>query len=753
MANFKCKMCGGLLNIFDNTTTTICEYCGSEQTLPNLRTPDIERLYERANHLRTANNYDKAKDIYEEILKINDDDSESYWSIVLCDYGIEYIDDPKTHKMIPTINRMQFTSIYDDDNYQQAIKYADISQKILYENEAKKINEIQKSILEISRSEEPYDVFICYKQSDEKGNPTPDSLYANQLYYELKKEGIKAFYAKLTLKDKPGRAYEPFIFSALNTSKIMVVIGTKQEYFNAVWVKNEWSRFLQQIKKGEKKTLIAAYKDMSAYNLPKEFSHLQALDMNDITFMMDLVRGISQILNKDTNKNKEKYQTSNANISQEVPLLKRIALFLEDNDWDNALNYCEKVLDINPECSQAYIYKLLIELRFQKEEMLIKSKKHLEEYANFRKALRFANEIQKQKLLGYQKAVNDILYENNKIKSSIENILSLDKIDDDKRKLKENSISKEIEMLKNSTSLLNSEINKLENYNNDIFIENSNIKNNRKIIICSVVFFIATVLFIFMAILFKVVYLIILSYMCFSMYAIISSYYLIKIKKYSIIKAIMSSFVLIILFYYVKDKNKTKTNIQNINHNLSSIEQIKEKINNNNNLIRIKTKEKEKLTYFNTINNICDLEIFNNCEKIELDNYFFFKYDHEYILASINNNDNMKEIILPENVNSNKYAIYRGFIKNSNVETVNIGNGVYYIGKFGFYGCKKLKTIEIGNYVRYIDNYAFGDCCNLMKITYGGTIKEWENIYKGSGWDSNVGLYIIHCTDGDITKS
>ena len=28
----------------------------------------------------------------------------------------------------------------------------------------------------------------------------------------------------------------------------MLVIGTKPEYFNAVWVKNEWSRYLDMMK-------------------------------------------------------------------------------------------------------------------------------------------------------------------------------------------------------------------------------------------------------------------------------------------------------------------------------------------------------------------------------------------------------------------------------------------------------------------------------------------------------------------------
>lgn len=156
---------------------------------------------------------------------------------MLCRYGIEYVEDPVSHKRVPTVNRAQFTSIFDDDNYKSAIKYADGYQKSIYEEEAKAINEIQKGILAISQKEEPFDVFICYKETDNSGRRTRDSVIANDLYHQLTKEGFKVFFSRITLEDKLGTAYEPYIFAALNSAKVMVVIGTKAEYFNAVWVK------------------------------------------------------------------------------------------------------------------------------------------------------------------------------------------------------------------------------------------------------------------------------------------------------------------------------------------------------------------------------------------------------------------------------------------------------------------------------------------------------------------------------------
>ena len=406
MACFQCKMCGGTLQVQPGDKVAVCSYCGNPQTLPRLTSDNITALYERAGHFRRNNEFDKAADIYEQILQQDTTDAEAYWSLVLCSYGVEYVEDARTHQRKITINRVQYTSVFDDENYAAALRYADVVQRDIYQKEAETINNIQKHYLQISAQEAPFDVFICYKESDDTGKRTPDSVLAQDLYYELTELGYKVFFARITLEDKLGTAYEPYIFAALNSAKVMVVLGTKPEYFNAVWVRNEWSRFLALIKNGAKKMLVPAYRDMDPYDLPPEFSHLQAQNMSKLGFMQDLVRGIRKIVGGAVSEVDHIPAAPAAN-SAVAPLLKRIELFLSDGMYREADEYCEKVLDMDPENGQVYVSKLLAQLRISSVEDLQYQKEPFDSHSAYRNALRFADAQTAEKLIHYNKLVQD----------------------------------------------------------------------------------------------------------------------------------------------------------------------------------------------------------------------------------------------------------------------------------------------------------------------------------------------------------
>ena len=391
MSLFKCKMCGAGLEIDEGSTVVKCEYCGTKQTLPRLTDSRIENLYDRANHFRRTNDYDKALNIYEQILSEDNGDSEAHWSIVLCKYGIEYVEDPTTHNRIPTVNRAQYTSIFADEDYKSAIRYATPEQRGVYESEAKAIDDIQKGILELSKREAPFDVFICYKETDVNGRRTVDSVLATDLYNELTREGYRVFFSRITLEDKIGQEYEPYIFAALNSASVMVLIGTKTEYFNSVWVKNEWSRYLSLIKNGAKKTLIPAYKDIDPYDLPDELSHLQAQDMSRLGFMQDLVHAIKKQITSSGEAVKNSIPQSKENNANVESTIDYVFILIEDGNTQKAINILNSLMRTSPKHPMIYVARLLIELGLKRQEELASFSGDLEGSANFQRAVRFAD--------------------------------------------------------------------------------------------------------------------------------------------------------------------------------------------------------------------------------------------------------------------------------------------------------------------------------------------------------------------------
>ncbi|HJH79484.1 MAG TPA: DUF6273 domain-containing protein [Clostridiales bacterium] len=405
----KCKMCGGDIDFIPGATYGTCEYCGSTSTIPQAEDENKLNRYNRANHFRRQCEFDKAVAAYEKILEQDDTDAEAHWGAVISRFGIEYVEDPATHQRIPTCHRVQVASILTDEDYLAAVENApDEESRRIYQEEAARIAEIQKGILAISANEKPYDVFICYKETDENGQRTRDSQWAQDVYYGLTEQGLKVFFSRITLEDKLGQQYEPYIFAALNSAKVMVVIGTRPEYFNAVWVKNEWSRYLSLMKHDHKRLLIPCYRDMDPYDLPEELSMLQSQDMSKIGFMQDLLRGIQKVMQQPTSAPqgvRVETATAETNAPGVTSLLKRAALFLEDGDTASAREYYDRVLDIDPECAEAYMGKVCAETGCRKESDLGALNYCVDMRGDWQKAVRFASAAQKQTYTGYMASV------------------------------------------------------------------------------------------------------------------------------------------------------------------------------------------------------------------------------------------------------------------------------------------------------------------------------------------------------------
>jgi hypothetical protein len=341
--------------------------------------------------------------LYEQLIAEFPEEAEAYWGLCLCNWGIEYVDDPATGEKKPTCHRASFESLMKDENYLLAMEYADLTAQRVYRREAQEIDRLNDAILSVSRNEKPYDVFICYKEkTDENGMRTHDSVLAQDIYDALTANGLKVFFSRISLEDKLGRQYEPYIFAALNSAKVMLAIGTKYEYFQAAWVKNEWSRFLRLAAKDRSKVLIPCFCDMDPYDLPDEFKGLQAQDLGKLGAVQDLVRGVEKLLAKDAPKDGDVQQAavSNPAAATVQSLLKRAFMFLEDGEWGSANEYAEKVLDIDPENSEAYLAKAMSDLK-KRSRSSMNDASGIALNANIQKALRFGSGSLKNEINGY----------------------------------------------------------------------------------------------------------------------------------------------------------------------------------------------------------------------------------------------------------------------------------------------------------------------------------------------------------------
>ena len=352
MGLFKCKMCGGTLQTEDNRYVVTCDYCGITQTIYSFDNEKKVTLFKRANALRFKCEFDKASSIYETIITDFPNEAEAYWGLLLCKYGIEYVDDPKTGNKIPTCHRTEFFSILDDADYKKVIKYSDVVAREVYEQEAKNIDKLQKDILTESYKTNPFDVFICYKETTDDGLRTEDSVLAESIYNELTSKGYLVFFSKITLESKLGREYEPIIFAALHSSKVMVHVTTNSDNSDSVWVRNEWSRFLKLISSGQDKVLIPVYKGITPYELPNELQNLQGQDFTKIGAMQDLIRGIEKICG--TEKTKEDKITISKNDLYKKHL-EQGKIYLSNELWGEATDEFKNASKLNDHPGEAIL--------------------------------------------------------------------------------------------------------------------------------------------------------------------------------------------------------------------------------------------------------------------------------------------------------------------------------------------------------------------------------------------------------------
>ena len=157
------------------------------------------------------------------------------------------------------------------------------------------------------------------------------------------------------------------------------------------------------------------------YDNPKYKELIDSLQSNSTDRLEKLYAGdfsnISVSSNNEIEDSISDVKTKNHNVAQRRSiavtnsntnaLLKRAFLFLEDGDWDAADEYCETVLDMDPECAEAYLGKLMAEYHAFKPVDLQDCEQPFDNQNNYQKAIRFGDETLRNALTGYIAYINE----------------------------------------------------------------------------------------------------------------------------------------------------------------------------------------------------------------------------------------------------------------------------------------------------------------------------------------------------------
>ncbi len=393
-----CKTCGGPVNRVGNYY--VCEYCRNKWEIDSGN--DVHAV-ERANAwaaLRDGD-FEKAAELFENIIVKEAKNHEAYWGRALALAGIVYVTDMNENKKVPTCNNITEDSFISNKDVQKAISLAPADIADGYKSQAEYIEKVRTEWLEKASKEPAYDVFISFKDSDRENGieRTQDSIDAQDLYNVLVAEGYKVFFSRISLRDKISEQYEPYIYNAIKTAKVMIVFGEKAEYFSSVWIKNEWSRFKTRIEKGEKhkNSLVVVYKNMNPGDLPVVLKSRQCLNASDMTFLSDLTRHIKRVVEESKrNVHLEKIEITGGQISKKATKIENETLqtreigagaiaetsVSEKKQFELVLDYCEMddfniakdliedVLFNNPNFAEAIWQSLLIKFNAKSDKEL-----------------------------------------------------------------------------------------------------------------------------------------------------------------------------------------------------------------------------------------------------------------------------------------------------------------------------------------------------------------------------------------------
>ncbi|MBE6584880.1 MAG: hypothetical protein E7649_07930, partial [Ruminococcaceae bacterium] len=453
----RCQECGGELHITESNLW-VCNYCGNvyeehvaEQNTKNMRAMFDEAKQEIVCNLR-RNLYDAVNAEYISTIDVKsccleikkylpDDFAANFYEIAVSNNVkrltkyIRHIDVQKNYCEIDSIIRFLTKSLQTEyllelnNLVERAYKARDLS---LFEKYSTQISkEAEKVVNGVYEVKMPREVFVAYSSKDMEK--------VSELVEVLEEQGLNCFVAARNLRHGKGSVenYDSLLKEAMDHCRSFVFVSSansrsfncdalikelpyvqQKDVENApAEYKNSYGTMPHRLKKPRVEYRI---EESLGFNAADSISN-EFFDGYERVYSPEEVaeRVVKQLVRSQEEKaaparpvpkpvvTEKQVVTTVAPANSIEALLKRISIFLEDNDMESADRYCEKVLDIDPENARAYVAKLMIDLGVNCQDDLVNCATPFDDNGNYKRAIRFADEELAEQLKGYIVSINE----------------------------------------------------------------------------------------------------------------------------------------------------------------------------------------------------------------------------------------------------------------------------------------------------------------------------------------------------------
>ena len=375
---YKCPTCGSTCE--RQGTIYKCRGCGNSYSDNNIDSRFLDKL--NAANQRRIEDYDfeGALELCKEVLRHDPDNEEANWCALLASCEVVYLKNAEG-KFVPTF-------LNPDKPVTDCVYYDRLD--LRHRQDADEIEEARKEVISGSKKIPDYDVFISYKQHiGNSDDETDEAEWAKKLYDSLTREHngrkLNVFFDKTSLVIS-GAGWEPHIYAALKSAKIMVVLASSLDNIDSPWVKNEWKRFVYYKRQGGNREIAVVGSDLDPKRLPDTvLRSRQMIDATDKKWLQKTTKRIYAATEAAGGIEDVTYAMDMANT------------YICKKKFGAAKKEYNRIIEADLKNAPAYWGLLKCKLKAFDDYDIIKSGKKLSSIKEFNDAERYADAAQKAK--------------------------------------------------------------------------------------------------------------------------------------------------------------------------------------------------------------------------------------------------------------------------------------------------------------------------------------------------------------------